>query len=507
MAYSSNEYEVSIPISLKTLKEATRGYIQESQTEDGIPDSPELGYREVPVEVRQRSDRTIRAEPPPPPVTQNSSTLQRRRLGRGKKQTNGFDGDSGSDSDEGDPKDGRNGNDGPIARQRRQAEKLTEDSAPPAKASSSSSTFLTPEEEKRMRLHRALQKDSRIWQGLLDACVKHRSDGPSVRSALISYKLNPNIPPDSVESDLDVEVIRKQDERLRDYLDEALYHELDETASDSGSDSSAEQKILEEVIYQIESEFISSYLKIRPHKSDQACRDDLFSAITRLIKASGHLHFPSNSAEKFVSQHLRSDLLPRRYGLLVIDEIFREETRSNIQIDTTTTPTHSGQSGSSVAGAVEECRTDLSLMKSIVSSRQKGLLNPKYTNWIYTLAPRSEIKKYCRQRRRQMRGRKIRGLFEQLGQSSISQEFYVKDAYGGLGLVLFKGNLPYSLSSVNYQLFCSFGWFRPMNHERWVRYELDEYGEIFLVTMDKEVLALATPEGDMYFYDSDLQSC
>ncbi|KAI2618491.1 hypothetical protein GGR54DRAFT_158101 [Hypoxylon sp. NC1633] len=509
MSHSSRGQETSNLAHIKKLKGDITQSSQASPTDDNILDLPEPKYREAPVDVRRRPNRTVRAEPPPSPAAQVSTTPPRRRSGREKKRLDGLDGDSGSESDDHGPKRCHGEGETSVAR-RRVEKKSPPNSVEPAGPSSSgpsTSTFLTLEEDKRVQMQRALQKESPRWQNVLSSYIDNRVKAENAKQDLmvahgtVATRLKERPGP---------EIIRHQ-QRLRNFLNEALCYDMEDSLGDNDTSEDPNRELLKEVVEQIELDFALRYeglgLRTNPDGDSEplpstdrlintlkVMYEDIYSeAVTynsielvdRVRRRATPLGFSFNPLGTMYETGVIDELVAdakRNYSTeewLIHDRLARRREENHPVVQ------HIGQGC--------QCPSP-SPVKLLELSRRNGQLSPEYIDWIYSHAPSWSIDGCCQQRKRQIRGKDIRKLFQSTEQSRVVQIF-CEDS-NGISLVLFKGDRPASLRHVAADELATLGWFKDDEvGQKHCRYEFDDDLKcIFKVTMDGKVLGLVEPE-------------
>ncbi|SPO00537.1 uncharacterized protein DNG_03285 [Cephalotrichum gorgonifer] len=217
---------------------------------------PEPEYRNVAGDVRRRTDRVVRAEPPP--TTQPSASQTPRRSPHNRRRPRKHLGhDGGSDSDSSDEDRNRNsggGDDsGGVLKQRQR---------PPPPVTEANETFrpdkrmLEQEEEKRIRDMRIMREVEEKWGDIRDERRHCQRQGEFRRRALVrfhdrgqakkqkyllaSLQGAPRKEVDEALEDLKAEshdpfwskdirnFVRRMDQQRHDYLDEALYHNMED---------------------------------------------------------------------------------------------------------------------------------------------------------------------------------------------------------------------------------------------------------------------------------------
>ncbi|KAI1413601.1 hypothetical protein F5Y13DRAFT_160683 [Hypoxylon sp. FL1857] len=506
----SSEQRTSDLIQSRKREVTATGPSKPSITDDGIPGLPSPEYREAPVDVRRRADRTVRAEPPPSPAGQTSFTPHHRRSSRKKQQNSGLGGDDGSDSDDNDPKRGHSESDAPIARRQptRQSALSPADSTA---ADSLATAFLTPEEKERMNLRREIQKESRVLKTALAKRRRKRIEAIEMKKNLLEVvREEDNYLQKITEIRPDVKSILVQEERLHEYLDEALCSDMGDAVEGSGvnQDLNGKGGMLEEVVELIESDFISRWGK----------RMDL-EGKTRLFEAT----LPGNRVVAVLDSFVRLWISERRTMKRTLDhdELLRLVSEPVGTSTLSFGPLASLYEQRIIGDLAEDYvvyadRLDKHFWSSwhwsrttalLKASRQygkQGQLSLKYVSWIYSLASQSEIDSvidtHLQKGPHWTRGKRVRRFLQSLG-SRVNQEFCESRINGyDIVLVLFKDEQPVSKKPVTKEDLERLGWFRDCAYDRYYcRYEFDDvHDAVFKVTMNGRVLALAEPENCTY---------
>ncbi|OTB08521.1 hypothetical protein M426DRAFT_185241 [Hypoxylon sp. CI-4A] len=488
MADSTGEQQAPFPAQLKKPSKTPKEALQNHTVDESILDLLDPGYRKAPADVQRRAERTVRAEPPPPPPTQTRFPTRRGRSERGKKQSNGFDGDSGSDSDEKSKRG--HGEDDILIVRRKPTQQSAVDNPRPTSGASPARTLLTPEEEERVRLRRALNDGSlgsvlKNWKSSMINAAKKKQKFVSDDSPKDSLSASLEYPPD-------IEVIRQKQKRLDDYLNESLPYDLEEAPRNNSTSQNLawEERWLRNLVEQIEADFVLRWEKTlqQGFSSSILRRGHQLKNIVRAIHRI--LTNPNcwSRSSPFYMAFTPSDLTSDTFSWDTLGDRGR-----GFRFDSLATPYEREiirDLSKNVLQSRGASKTTPPVLASIEASCSWGEpLDSTYVDWIYSLVPRGVIDECCQQMCQQT----------QLLELSISQVFY--ETYNGnVEFVSFKGNFPASMRRMAQEDLGAFGWFRDEhNGGKYSRYEFD-YGfqRAFKVAVDGKVLGMV--EGDSVVY-------
>ncbi|KAI2639464.1 hypothetical protein GGS26DRAFT_269097 [Hypomontagnella submonticulosa] len=490
MPYTLTDKPTSYARRVKGLKGRSA---QTSYADNSILTPPEPRYRETPADVRRRENRTVRAEPPPPPPPQVIPPLPTPKSGRRKKQSNSFDGDSGSDSDD-TSNQGRDGeSDAPIARRVRQ-------SAPgpigTSRAGPSTSPFLTREKKENTSFRRALMVGSK---SVLSAHHETKNNAGDLKVFLANeYKLGKLAKAryGSGEHMPTTERIQYQKERMYDYMNETIYRQGGVVPSRSLGDVFVQPPnslLFQEVVIRIESDFTVRWENRLLDNQEQMLRTGIGGPFTgeRFAAIVESLY---GCMSKVPINHLLSKQ-DQQYELantveLKIGRDYRFKQAAGIYQRKVLLELADCVIGNAATG--EERHVQPRLIDRLKISRSNGLPTDEHIHWIQSLLGAHMVSKCQHQRYRQMVGERIRNT----AVSRLIQGFYENED-GHINFIILKDGHPLSNTYVDDGNFASFGWFRDYGYDRkYCRYEYDAgHDAIFKVAIDGKVLALCKPEG------------
>ncbi|KAI0386072.1 hypothetical protein F5Y04DRAFT_115452 [Hypomontagnella monticulosa] len=508
MADSSIDEPIANVACIKKLKEAAAKSPQISHVDHSILNPPEPKHRETPANVRRREDRTIRAEPPPPPTSHTRHSPEKRGNGRRRKQGNGFNEGSDSDSDEHDPKRSHDG-DTSIAR-RRSVQPAATDSHEPVMAGASTSASLTPEEEERIRMRRALKDNVVEWKTVLNVHSANRKEAEEIKKALIliegrESEMGEWYQLDKRERRPPTRNIQDSGTLMDDYLNEALF--CDTMVSQGPIVSMlSEDDLLLQVLGRIESDFILRW-ENQWLSAGQAAPQHVDNIDNRLIPTLKSIY------EYMLDIPIEDSLEYNLFQQYAEDDDECDDEYVELfeaVIALTDSSTYRYNPAATIYERVIIRNLALDAVKNRTGTTKERQVEPfsigqrrfyrKWTkrsriNWIRSFMPAHAVDTCCQQRYMQLEGGKIRSAQK----SRFKQEFCV-NADGSISLLLMDEERLVTIRNVDLREFHGLGWFEDNGCSMgYCRYEYDDhYGVVFKVTMDGKVLALARKDGCLY---------
>ncbi|KAI3534328.1 hypothetical protein CABS01_05568 [Colletotrichum abscissum] len=551
--------------NLKSCLKQKRPVISEiQQIQVALPTNPE-NTREISGHVQRKSAGTSRAQPPPRRQPHVASSIKdsktskrektRRRLGNSE--------DSDSDSDSNSARQGKE-DETTIATRQKEVEDAASYENEPADREA-----LEQEDRERMKLFQVLRNVALKWEDVSHVRRNHRREGGFRREQLLRrfWKKRDNVHAglmrssrntagprqlnealqkfhdhydDSTKSDRLREEIKGWDSKRQDFLDEALYGDIEEKLREQ-SQKKKPAKTLEEIILRVESDLIDFFpvfdrpwrgWGLQPHERsnfDPAnheryfLRESLNSKVSseqRLASILGEMYLEwwielvqapngprvglremiTARLDSFYKTHRLSDELSRVRSFLI--EPYLERLSSGIS--------HALElaleSGVSPEASIHQFPDHLDVIQIIKESRVNGSLTRDYMDWISSDLSAEDIESICEAWKITLRTDTCNTYRKTMASIvDIRQEFCLGVREPGVvSLILLKGGYPATVKDVSAEELENMGWFKHENGGYW-RYEYEsaywrgtKSGEmaIFRVTMEGEVQGMQSLNGD-----------
>lgn len=547
---------------LKSVLKEKRPVISEiQQVQVALPTNPE-NTREISGHVRRKSAGTSRAQPPPRRQPHIASSIKDSKTSKREKtrRSLGNSEDSDSDSDSNSAQQGKEDGTTIVTRQKKVEDAVSCENEP------ADLEALEREDRERMKLFQVLRNVALKWEDVGHVRRNHRREGDFRREKLLRrfWKKRDNahaelmlsfrnmIEPrrqnealqifhdyydDATKSDRLREEIRKWDSRRQDFLDEALYGDIEEKLREQ-SQKRKPAKTLEEIILRVESDLIDSFPAfdcpwrgwgLQPHErysSDptrhgmSTLRESLNSKVSseqRLANILGEMYLEwwielvrapriglremiTARLESFHKTHRGSDELSRIRGFLIEPYLKRLSAGISHALEVAL------ESGVSPEASIHQFPDHLDIIQTIKESRVNGSLTRDYMDWISSDLSVEDIENICEAWTITLRTDTCRTYRTTMASIvDIRQEFCLGVRKPGVvSLILLKGGYPATVKDVSAEELESMGWFEDENGGYW-RYEYEsaywrgtKSGEmaIFRVTMEGEVQGMRSLNGD-----------
>ena len=306
--------------------------------------------------------------------------------------------------------------------------------------------------------------------------------------------------------------VSRLDQQRRDYLDEALFRNIeDNLEAVTGDISGFSAECLRQTVERVEMGFLRRCSKFdvnwsSHHEPPSSLQAHLVDVIQRMSRT--HWSYAQNA----ILQHMRRGRNPLRRDIQASPSGADSALAANVLVDRYTNKVLDALvTASDGAKSFQDQETSLEpLYNLIINSRSRGHLSKEYLEWITSNIDPVDIERCCL---RATALAKYREITKSLN-IGIKQVF-CPDIFepGVVSLVTFKGTLATSIKPVSNEDLYIMGWFWDERLGQYWRFEVDKRppnrifteGTVFKVSMDEETLGMYVGTGDMLEWNPNMK--